>query len=196
MKDKIPKIPGGVEGCTCHELKAGSRPTGAYNLNPDCPIHASKKVRLWHDDVRPAPAGWVHARTNKEAIDIFINNEVVEASLDHDMGYEGKLPEKCTCDNGKVRYRVMAEDKTIISDCPNCDGDGFIGGDLMYVAGTSEEDGTKLAEWLAANTNYMPLYITIHSWNPNGAARMNKILREAGADVVVEPYLPAKDAIF
>lgn len=25
--------------CTCAELKVGRRRTGAYNLNPDCPLH-------------------------------------------------------------------------------------------------------------------------------------------------------------
>jgi hypothetical protein len=43
-------------------------------------------MRLWHDDVRPAPHGWLWAKTNEEAMQILRTGEVVTASLDHDMG--------------------------------------------------------------------------------------------------------------
>lgn len=43
-------------------------------------------IRLFHDDVRPAPEGWILAKTNDEAIDILITGEVIECSLDHDLG--------------------------------------------------------------------------------------------------------------
>lgn len=44
------------------------------------------RVRLWLDDVRPAPDGWLHVKTAPEAIALFATGEVVEASLDHDLG--------------------------------------------------------------------------------------------------------------
>jgi hypothetical protein len=43
-------------------------------------------VKLWLDDVRPAPDGWVHVYTAPEAICYFAQGNVEEASLDHDLG--------------------------------------------------------------------------------------------------------------
>lgn len=46
-------------------------------------------LSLWLDDVRPAPPGWVHARSVNEAISIVKHHTGhgwLEASLDHDLG--------------------------------------------------------------------------------------------------------------
>lgn len=43
-------------------------------------------MKLWLDDVRPAPDGWIHVLTAEEAIARFATGEVVAASLDHDLG--------------------------------------------------------------------------------------------------------------
>ncbi|BBX82200.1 cyclic-phosphate processing receiver domain-containing protein [Mycolicibacterium aubagnense] len=44
---------------------------------------------LWVDDERPAPAGWVWARTSAEALAHLLGDVIVEAiSLDHDLGGE------------------------------------------------------------------------------------------------------------
>lgn len=43
-------------------------------------------LRLWLDDVRPAPEGWKHVQTAPEAIAIFARGTVELASLDHDLG--------------------------------------------------------------------------------------------------------------
>jgi hypothetical protein len=43
-------------------------------------------VKLWHDDIRPAPDGWLHVKTNHEAKIAFAVQDVVECSLDHDLG--------------------------------------------------------------------------------------------------------------
>lgn len=45
-------------------------------------------MKLWLDDLRPAPAGWVHAKTAKEAIKLLSADCVKEISLDHDLGEE------------------------------------------------------------------------------------------------------------
>jgi hypothetical protein len=45
-------------------------------------------VKLWLDDVRPAPPGWVHAHTIGEAQRYLETGKVEEASLDHDLGFE------------------------------------------------------------------------------------------------------------
>ena len=41
---------------------------------------------LWLDDVRPAPPGWVWARTADEAARALATGRVQVASLDHDLG--------------------------------------------------------------------------------------------------------------
>ncbi|TCJ16910.1 hypothetical protein E0L93_09415 [Rubrobacter taiwanensis] len=44
-------------------------------------------MRVWLDDLRPAPGGWEWARTVEEAIiSLLSENEVKEMSLDHDLG--------------------------------------------------------------------------------------------------------------
>lgn len=45
-------------------------------------------MKLWVDDVRPAPPGWTWARTLDEAQGYLVRGGVEEASLDHDLGFE------------------------------------------------------------------------------------------------------------
>lgn len=42
--------------------------------------------KLWLDDERPAPAGWVHVKTAQAAIDLIASGGIAEVSLDHDLG--------------------------------------------------------------------------------------------------------------
>ena len=57
-------------------------------------------VRVFLDDERPAPAGWVRTRTAVETIEILNTGTVTELSLDHDLGE----PE-CVVGNG---YYVLS----------------------------------------------------------------------------------------
>src|ERR1700716_1590869 len=43
-------------------------------------------MKVWLDDVRPAPAGWVNVRTPEAAIDLLRSDDVEKVSLDHDLG--------------------------------------------------------------------------------------------------------------
>jgi len=45
-------------------------------------------MKLWLDDERPAPEGWLHAETAWQAIAWLASGKVVECSLDHDLGPE------------------------------------------------------------------------------------------------------------
>ena len=45
-----------------------------------------KRVKLWLDDERPAPEGWVHVETANKAIMYLERRIVDEISLDHDLG--------------------------------------------------------------------------------------------------------------
>lgn len=43
-------------------------------------------INLYLDDARPAPAGWVHAKTTHEARALLQQHQVHKMSLDHDLG--------------------------------------------------------------------------------------------------------------
>ena len=45
-------------------------------------------MKVWLDDVRPAPAGWIRATTPEGAIELLRSGEVGELSLDHDLGLD------------------------------------------------------------------------------------------------------------
>jgi hypothetical protein len=45
-------------------------------------------VRVWLDDTRDAPPGWVRARTPEEVIELLRLGRVTELSLDHDLGLD------------------------------------------------------------------------------------------------------------
>lgn len=51
-------------------------------------------TRLWLDDERPAPAGWVHVRTASTAIELLAAGGVTEVSLDHDLGPQRTAPSR------------------------------------------------------------------------------------------------------
>ena len=42
-------------------------------------------VKLWLDDVRKAPPGWLHVYTSDEAIRVLLEGKVKELSLDYDL---------------------------------------------------------------------------------------------------------------
>ena len=46
-------------------------------------------MKLWVDDIRPAPEGWTQARTVTSAIAFLyrFSNEVTDISIDHDISY-------------------------------------------------------------------------------------------------------------
>lgn len=46
-------------------------------------------IRLWLDDLRPAPSGWVWVKTVAAAQALLRRGGVVEVSLDHDLGDDG-----------------------------------------------------------------------------------------------------------
>ena len=45
----------------------------------------SGAIDLWYDDVRPAPADWVWAKTTKAAMKLFRTRRIRLCSLDHDI---------------------------------------------------------------------------------------------------------------
>lgn len=45
-------------------------------------------MKLWVDDLRPAPPGWVWVKHASEAIDILPKTDVSDIALDHDLGFD------------------------------------------------------------------------------------------------------------
>lgn len=45
-------------------------------------------IKLWIDDLRPAPEGWTWAKNSQEALDLLADktHQVVAVSFDHDLG--------------------------------------------------------------------------------------------------------------
>ena len=43
-------------------------------------------MKLWLDDERPVPAGWVGVKTAPQAIELIASGVVAVVSLDHDLG--------------------------------------------------------------------------------------------------------------
>ena len=84
---------------------------------------------------------------------------MIEASLDHDLGYHDvDLPE---------------------------DPDELA--EVLILRGQSEETGADLVEWMV-KYGFVPPLVTIHSWNPPGAKRMATILSDAGYGANVVPF--------
>jgi len=129
-------------------------------------------VKLWHDDIRPAPEGWLWARTNQEAVRLLLHTEIEECSLDHDLGLDHiEMPET---------YAEMQK-----AD-PNQ-------AHAIFLAGRSEETGLDLVRAMVA-LRLVPPKVTIHSWNPQGAINMANMLRSAHQDypvhIHIEPFKP------
>lgn len=51
-------------------------------------------MRVYLDDKRAAPEGWRLVTTAKEALDLLETGEVMEISLDHDLGDLQNVPEQ------------------------------------------------------------------------------------------------------
>lgn len=119
-------------------------------------------LKLWHDDVRPAPEGWLWARTNEQAKFALRGGKIKEISLDHDLGYHGvEMP-----DDPDELLVILEKHKPVNPDT-----------------------GLQLVHWMIEE-DLVPKRIRIHSWNPPGAAAMSAALMRAGHTVEVRPFNP------
>ena len=119
-------------------------------------------MKLWVDDIRRAPLGWVWARTNEEAKVLLSGGTVTECSLDHDMGLHGvEIPD---------------------------DPDELL--DLIYSKDLpAGETGLDLVDWMCEH-NIVPQKIRIHSWSPDGAKAMARRLNDFGYNCEVRAFDP------
>lgn len=110
-------------------------------------------MKLWLDDVRPAPNGWVHVENYEQAVDLLVLHQdggitIEVASLDHDLGM-------VSCKSCR-QAQPDQESWEIVQD------HGCVHG---------EKTGYDVVCWMEEN-NVWPERVIIHSHNPAGAARM------------------------
>ena len=106
-------------------------------------------MKIWLDDVRPAPDGWIHVKTVDEAIKYLLTGQVDYISLDNDLGHA-----KNACDDCQYHH-------------DNCDCDCH----------ALNPEGYTLVDWMEANNiwpRYKPL---VHTDNPYRAEYMNGVIR-------------------
>ena len=110
-------------------------------------------MKLWLDDMRPAPDGWQHAKTVGEAQEMLLTGDVTEASLDHDLG-------ACdACMGGRTVNGWLHS--TNFTQMPNCDHFGT---------------GYTLVCWMEETGNWPKTKPVVHSRNPAGRARMQQAI--------------------
>lgn len=68
-------------------MRAGETPRVFCNLHA---LLQTTPVRLWLDDERPAPVGWIRCRWPNEVVWVLKNYKVSEVSLDHDLGDDAR----------------------------------------------------------------------------------------------------------
>jgi len=109
-------------------------------------------MKLWLDDIRPAPQGWEWVKNIKQAIEILQTDKVDEASLDHDLG---------ACDACMKLYEAMDADEWLIrskgSSMPHCPHVGT---------------GHQLVLWMHLHNVWPKMKPIVHSMNPAGHQRM------------------------
>ena len=71
-------------------------------------------MRVWLDDLREAPPGWVRVRTPEETIALLETGEVIEMSLDHDLGLVEGERERTGYDVLLWLEREVAEGRWVI----------------------------------------------------------------------------------
>lgn len=121
-----------------------------------------RDLRVWLDDMRPAPQGWLWVKTCNALVDVLKNRieSVAEVSLDHDLADE--------------HYTMEA-------------GSGYSGGDPY--AGAREKTGYDACVWMAENNVWPPL-IRIHSASSVGRQRMMGVIMRYKPDDTTLVMMP------
>lgn len=114
-------------------------------------------MKLWLDDIRPAPEGYTRAYFVDEAINKIIscNKEIDFLTMDYILGYID-------------RASFEKYSKVFTIEEISCDND----------LGEGNAEGYKLLDWLEATGRNIP--ICIHSANPVARQRMQAIIQRNG----------------
>lgn len=120
-------------------------------------------IKLWMDDERMAPPGWVHAKNAEQAQAFLIQGDVDELSLDHDLGEV-----ECSRCNGVC-------DRPCKCHCHSL-----------------AKNGTHVVNWMAENGIWPKTKPRVHSANPVGAAYMRLMIERYGPYASHEEVAPEK----
>ena len=108
-------------------------------------------MKLYVDDQRPCPDGFILARTIDEAKAYLSTGTVNEASLDHDMG----ACADCVATGAHVGDFLTPE-TSFMNACPHA------------------PNGHDLALWMV-KSGLVPTKVRVHSLNPVGRTRMRAV---------------------
>jgi hypothetical protein len=109
-------------------------------------------MNLWLDDVLPAPKGWLHVTTVRDAQKALESGQVDHASLDHDLGPQGMC---WSCEQDGEKHH---------EDCGHCH------------CHSRHSNGTDLVTWMAATGNWPKHAPEVHSSNPVGSTTMKGLI--------------------
>ncbi len=112
-----------------------------------------KDVKLWLDDVRPAPEGWTWVKNVEQAKLVTWLHNVTEMSLDHDLGVCEECSEGLSVEQWLEKYQYKS--------MPNCSHFGT---------------GYTFICWLEERRKWPLKKPTVHSANPVGANRMRLVI--------------------
>lgn len=115
----------------------------------------TSRIRLWVDDLRPAPVGWEWAKTVTQAQYWLAHPDIAveTVSLDHDLG----ACDACT-QAGTHIGDMQTPETTFVNTCPHA------------------ATGTTLVSWMAEHDHWSWDVPIVHSMNPVGAARMRGMI--------------------
>lgn len=130
-------------------------------------------MKLWIDDIRPAPEGYVWCKSVNEAKDKISYVEAMYWVLCMDEKYKSDDDLKLT---GETREIIREKKKLYQIELIDIDHDA---GDEFYDGG----DYIKLLDWLEETGRNYP--IRIHSMNPVGRENMRAIIRRNGWKEVI-----------
>lgn len=132
-------------------------------------------IKIWLDDVRPCPyIGWVSVKTVSAAKELFMTNEVDDASFDNDLagGCNADCWEEIDISEGRsISYMTIpkCDEKTCTCDC--------------------HVEGYKLVDWLKETGKWPNKKPTVHSSNVARSTYMREIIdKHYGVDNVEDIF--------
>lgn len=124
-------------------------------------------MRIWVDDVRPAPEGYIWCKSVDEAktmIELLENAFTTLGNLGHQIAGYGNL-------NGENYSKIITHWLFLEIELIDLDHDA---GDFAQYGG----DYIRILDWLEATGRDYP--IRIHSQNPVGVQNMRRIIEKNG----------------
>lgn len=117
-------------------------------------------MRVWLDDRRPAPKGWIWVKTVEEAQQLLLEGPVIEMSLDHDLG-TGPVCEECQGFKDDGYYNDP------------CEGEGG----CACRCHQPLPSGYDFVKWMAENNRWPKKPPYVHSMNPVGRENMQATIK-------------------